>query len=123
MECQQLYGEHKEWQEWWSRFVAMIPAVFEEAARYIAKSQQKASDHVRGLLLAAGYPEDHATLSQMALNTLLNLEGLSCALVGMRRREYVDDSFGALALPQFDALTTLGKFALLQAAPQSSNVQ
>jgi aryl-alcohol dehydrogenase-like predicted oxidoreductase len=127
MECQQLYGEHKEWQEWWSRFVAMVPAVFEEAAKFVAKSQQKASDHVRGLLLQAGYPdatsEKTATLSQMALNTLLNLEGLSCALVGMRRREYVEDSFGALALPKFDALTTLGKFALLQAAPQSVTTQ
>jgi hypothetical protein len=122
-ECQQLYGEHKEWSEWWSRFVAMVPAVFEECARFIAKSQQKASDHVRGLLLAAGYPNDGATLSQMALNTLLNLEGLSCALVGMRRREYVEDSFGALARPHFDALTTLGKFALLQAAPSTSGVQ
>lgn len=122
-ECQQLYGEHKEWQEWWSRFVAMVPAVFEESARFIAKSQQTASNHVRTLLLAAGYPDDHATLSQMALNTLLNLEGLSCALVGMRRREYVEDSFGALALPQFDALTTLGKFALLQSVPATGGVQ
>jgi hypothetical protein len=41
----------------------------------------------------------------------------------MRRREYVEDSFGALALPHFDALTTLGKFALLQAAPSTSGVQ
>lgn len=123
MECQQLYGEHQEWQQWWNRFVVMIPAVFEEAARYIAKSQQGASDHVRRLLLAAGYPDDRATLSQMALNTLLNLEGLSCALVGMRRREYVEDSFGALALPRFDALTTLGKFALLQARPSTGGVQ
>jgi aryl-alcohol dehydrogenase-like predicted oxidoreductase len=123
MECQQLYGEHKEWQEWWSRFVAMIPAVFEESARFIAKSQQRASDHVRSLLLTAGYPDDNATLSQMALNTLLNLEGLSCALVGMRRREYVEDSFGALALPKFDALTTLGKFALLRATPSTGGVQ
>ena len=108
--------------------MAMVPAVFEEAARYIAKSQQQASDHVRGLLHTAGYPNDGATLSQptlsqIALNTLLNLEGLSCALVGMRRREYVEDSFGALALPQFDALTTLGKFALLQAAPSGGGVQ
>ncbi|MSO19712.1 MAG: aldo/keto reductase [Acidobacteria bacterium] len=127
MECQQLYGEHNEWKQWWARFVEMIPAVFEEAARYVSKSQQKISDHVRERLLQAGYPpsppNDKSTLSQMALNTLLNLDGLSCALVGMRRREYVDDCFGALALPRFDALTVLGRFALMQAQTQSGTVQ
>jgi aryl-alcohol dehydrogenase-like predicted oxidoreductase len=46
----------------------------------------------------------------MALNALLRLEGLSCALVGMRRPEYVADSLGALDLEPVNSISILTAF-------------
>ena len=117
-ECQQLYGDQSVWQEWWRRFLEMAPVVLEEAARHVAAAQQDTSDAVQVQLKLAGYPNHRASLSQMALNALLRLEGLSCALVGMRRPEYVADSLGALDLEPVDSVSILTQFRLLNSAEQ-----
>ena len=62
-----------------------------------------------------GNPEVHArvdpflpsayrteSLSRKALAVLTNTKGVTCVLNGMRRRNYVDDSLGALRSPPFD---------------------
>ena len=46
----------------------------------------------------------------MSLQVLLDLEGVSCALVGMRKPEYVEDSLGAAALEPLDSLSILTRF-------------
>ncbi len=122
-ECQQLYGQEQDWQSWWLRFTAMIPAVLEDAARYVAGSQQQVSDDVRSQLYLAGYEEDGATLSQMAINTLLHLPGLTSVLTGMRRNEYVADALGVLELGPVDSLAILSRFGRMQAQPASQTTQ
>jgi len=110
VECQQLYGDREEWRNWWQRFTAMFPAVLDQLARQIAASQQGASDKVREQLYLAGYPENGASLSQMALSLLTHLDGVSSVLVGMRRPEYVIDAFGAVELARCDARSILARF-------------
>jgi aryl-alcohol dehydrogenase-like predicted oxidoreductase len=113
VECQQLYGGHKEWREWWQRFSQMLPAVLEEASRYVSEAQQAVSDEVRAQMKLAGYANGSATLSQVALSALLRLEGLSSVLVGMRRPEYVADAFAALDQQPdhaIDSLSILRRF-------------
>jgi len=116
-ECQQLFGGSSEWDNWWSRFAQTLPAVFEEIARYVGSSQQAVSDEVRAQLEHAGYPPTGETLSRMAQNVLLRLDGVSSVLVGMRRPEYVGDSMGAVALEPVDSLSILSRFRQ-QLAPE-----
>ena len=42
------------------------------------------------------------SLSRKALAVLTNTKGVTCVLNGMRHRNYVDDSLGALRSPPFD---------------------
>lgn len=121
VECQQLYGEREEWRAWWQRFSAMFPAVLEKMAQHVAASQQGVSDEVRAQLRSAGYPtavsapegsgaDGGASLSQMSISLVAQLEGVSCVLVGMRRPEYVDDAFGIGDLAGLDARSILARF-------------
>jgi aryl-alcohol dehydrogenase-like predicted oxidoreductase len=124
VECQQLYGERDDWRAWWQRFTAMFPAVLDTMARRVAGSQQSASDEVRAQLRRAGYPPmeitEGATLSQMALRLTTQQEGVSSVLVGMRRPEYVEDSFGAMQLGSLDARSILSRFKSLQSGASES---
>ncbi len=110
-QCQQLYSDREEWKKWWSEFVARLPEAFEEISRYLAASQQTASDAIRAQLTLAGYPETRESLSRMALNVLLHLDGVSCVLNGMRRPEYVADSMGVVSIDPVDSLSILRNFS------------
>jgi aryl-alcohol dehydrogenase-like predicted oxidoreductase len=115
-ECQQLYGSHQEWRDWWAQFAQMVPTVLEGVARHIASSQQGASDELWARLRQSGYPENGATLSQRALHVLLGVEGVSSVLVGMRRPEYVADALAAASLPPLSSDTAraiLSRFRLI----------
>jgi len=112
-QCQQLYGDRPEWKPWWQEFAAKLSTAFEEISRYLAASQQSASDKLRSLLAAAGYPKSDESLSRMAQNELLHLPGVSCVLNGMRRVEYVVDSMGAAELAPVDSITILKNFGEL----------
>ncbi|HWP84934.1 MAG TPA: aldo/keto reductase [Terriglobia bacterium] len=112
-ECQQLYGQHAEWRQWWTQFAEMFPAVLEKIRWHIAASRQSLSDEIRARLRQAGYPADGETLSQMALRLLTQLEGVSSVLVGMRRPEYVADAFGAAGGSGLDGLGILSRFGAL----------
>jgi hypothetical protein len=117
-ECQQLYGGTPEWDGWWDRFADILPPVLEEVGRYVGSSQQAASNAVRAQLESAGYPATGESLSRMAQNVLLSLDGVSCVLVGMRRPEYVEDSMGAVVLSPVDSLSILSRFRQ-QVAPET----
>ena len=56
---------------------------------------------------------NEASLSQMALSLMTSLEGVSSVLVGMRRPEYVADSFGAMELDAVDSRAILTCFRSL----------
>lgn len=81
-----------------------------DVREYLAARQQPASDQVRARLGKAGYADAEQTLSRLALGVLAGLEGLSSVLVGMRRREYVDDAFGARNIGSLDSAAVLARF-------------
>ncbi|MBI3934141.1 MAG: aldo/keto reductase [Acidobacteria bacterium] len=110
VECQQLYGNREEWRAWWQRFTAMFPSVLDQMARHVAGAQQGVSDEVRAQLKLSGYPANNSSLSQLALSLITQLDGVSSVLVGMRRPEYVEDSFGATELASVDARSILSRF-------------
>lgn len=99
-----------EWDAWLKDFVAAINTVLADVRRYLGTAQQGQSDGVRAKLYAAGYPDSEESLSRLALNVLASLDGLSCALVGMRQPSYVDDAFGITEMKQVDGLAILRDF-------------
>jgi aryl-alcohol dehydrogenase-like predicted oxidoreductase len=109
--CRREHAGEPRWDQWQEEFLRIINAVFEGIERHVAAGQQAVSDEVRVRLAQAGYPPSRESLSRLALNVLLGLEGLSCALVGMRRREYVEDALGAAELERVASREILAQFA------------
>ena len=110
-DCGRNYRGHEFWEEWQERFFGEIRIVLENLERYSLSQQQEVSNRVRCLLEECGYPSSQASLSQVAMNILLNLGGVSCVLNGMRRTGYVRDAMGAVSLPRVDALSILREFS------------
>jgi aryl-alcohol dehydrogenase-like predicted oxidoreductase len=104
------HGSDPIWNSWIQQFFPLVRATFEEIERLIQRRQQSVSEDVRGKLLRSGYPESAPSLSQIALSLLMNLECLSCVLVGMRRPVYVTDAFASLTLPRVDSAQVLKNF-------------
>lgn len=104
------YGNNVVWGTWLQEFFPLLYATFEEIERFVQAQQQSGSDAVRARLYQAGYPESFESLSQIALRLLTSLDGLSSALVGMRRTTYVPDAFQCLRSPSLDALPILKNF-------------
>ena len=48
------------------------------------------------------------------MSLLLNLDGVSCVLNGMRRMGYVNDALGATDLPQVDSRSILLEFSQMR---------
>jgi hypothetical protein len=109
-DAQKEHGGDPAWSLWIQQFFPLVQSTFEEIERLIQGCQQSVSDEVRKKLLEAGYPESASPLSQIALSLLLNLEGLSCVLAGMRRPAYVADAFASLNLPRMDSAMVLKSF-------------
>jgi len=99
------------WDDWLEQFLQLINPLFEAIEGFLQAQQQPMSDEIRKRLLQAGCPENEHSLSQLAIGILLNLDGVSCVLNGMRRLAYVEDSLGALHSPKVDALTVLRDFS------------
>ena len=101
---------------WRDAFVEAVNAVFEGIRADLARRRATEADAVRERLMRAGYPPERTSepLSRMALRTLASLERLSCTLVGMRRREYVDDVFEAVEADGVDGAAILAKFARVE---------
>ena len=109
--CQARFAGRPEWEQWKQQFLGLLNAAFEDIQRYLSAAQQQMSDQVRARLAQAGYPPSGESLSRLALNVLLGLEGLSSVLVGMRRVEYVEDAMGAVATERVDSLKLLRELA------------
>ncbi len=113
IECRRRFKGREEWNQWQDDFIPLLNRALEQIHRHLAAAQQLVSDMVRARLVGeAGYPPAQQSLSQMALNVLLGLEGLSCTLVGMRRVDYVEDALAALDLERVDSLGILRRFAM-----------
>jgi len=103
--AQQTLAAHDQWPDWERSFVGAVNDLFESIPRLLSAGQQKTSDDVRSRLIQSGYPDTvpPEPLSRMATRVLLSLPGLTSALAGMRRLEYVDDLMGLPSLPPLDS--------------------
>jgi hypothetical protein len=110
IQTQQRYQQDARWVSWRDSFLESINPALREVREYLGAQQQRVSDKVRERLLQAGYPAGERSLSRMALDVLAGLQGLSCVLVGMRRREYVDDALGAREREGVDSAALLERF-------------
>jgi len=113
-QCRQNLSGRPEWEQWQDGFIRLINAALESVQRFLQASQQAVSNQVRVRLAQAGYPPSGESLSRLALNVLLGLEGLSCVLVGMRRAEYVADAMEAVDLDRVDSLSVLRAFSQME---------
>lgn len=102
-QAQRLNGERAGWPDWQKRYVAVVNQALDDLQRFLQAANQVESDRIRTLVYDAGYPETGATLSQIALSLVLNLEGVSGVLCGMRSPAYVRDAVGALNLPAIES--------------------
>ena len=100
-----------EWDQWLEQFLPLINGALDGVQRHLQAGQQEVSDQVRVALARSGHPPSGESLSRLALNVLLGLDGLSCVLVGMRRSAYVEDALGALTLESVPSLDILREFA------------
>jgi hypothetical protein len=85
------------WLEWESRYRDALAAVIDTLARYHAQKAAASSETLaRQLDEKVPALKTSPTLSQKALRVLLNIPGLDCVLLGMRRPQYVEDGIAAL---------------------------
>ena len=115
-DCRKDFQGNAFWEEWQQQYFQEIRTVLGKLERYSLLRQQEESDRIRSFLEGCGYPKTQASLSQIAMSLLLNLEGVSCVLNGMRRVAYVEDAMGALGLPPVDALSILQEFSQKRSA-------
>ena len=108
--CRQQSNGRPEWDTWLEAFIPLINEALDGVHRHLQAGQQAVSDDVRVTLAQAGYPPSGESLSRLALNVLLGLDGLSCALVGMRRAAYVEDALGEADVDRVDSLGLLRRF-------------
>ena len=85
------------WQEWESQYRHTLAAVIDTLSRYHARQAAASSESLaRQLDDKVPALKTSPALSQKALRVLLNIPGLDCVLLGMRRPQYVEDGIAAL---------------------------
>ncbi len=110
IQMQQQFQQEPRWIAWRDGFVELVNPALRDVREYLAARQQPVSDRVRARLREAGYADGQRTLSRLALDVLAGLDGLSSVLLGMRRREYVGDAFGAERVEGMDSAALLARF-------------
>ncbi len=85
------------WQEWESQYRHALAAVIDTLSRFHARKTAASSEALaRQLDEKVPVLKTSPALSQKALRVLLNVPGLDCVLLGMRRPQYVEDGIAAL---------------------------
>jgi len=85
------------WQEWEAQYRRALAAVLDTLARVHARDAAVAAQQLAPQLDdAVPALKTSPALSQKALRVLLNVPGLNCILLGMRRPPYVEDGLAAL---------------------------
>jgi len=85
---------------WKDAYAGALEAVFQSLDGFYSQAAARKAAQIKSALAAAD-PDwaGAAPLSRLALRALRSTEGISCALVGMRRPEYVDDVLAELKVP------------------------
>jgi len=99
------------WEQWQKLFLQEFQEVLERLQGYLFLKQQDMSNNVRVSLEKIGYQRNQASLSQIALSLLINIDGISCVLNGMRKPAYVRDALGAIDIHRADSLSILKMFS------------
>ena len=110
-DVQSRVGQQPEFSSWLQQFFEILSETFEKVELQIRARQQVVSDTVRYRLMKSGYPHESQSLSQMALGTLISLQGVSSVLVGMRKPAYVDDAMGSVSISSETAKSVLSDFS------------
>jgi hypothetical protein len=91
------------WQEWETSYRTALNAAIATLSKYHGrKSQAFSEDLARQLDAKVPALKTSPALSQKALRVLLNISGLDCVLLGMRRPQYVEDGLAALRASSID---------------------
>jgi aryl-alcohol dehydrogenase-like predicted oxidoreductase len=95
-------------QSWAAEYAEQLNVLI-AALRAEAAARGRATNAALHETLNAHLPSEAVgwSLSQKAIAALVHTPGIACALVGMRRPEYVDDALGALTGPDFRTPATL----------------
>ncbi len=111
---QHLSGELRDrWISWKERYLTFFETISELPFFSSEYSRKKQFFDRLSLLLPKSLRE--RSYSQKALGTLLQTEGISCILNGMRTKDYVEDSLGALQIPPFSLNTLIHSLSLTEA--------
>jgi aryl-alcohol dehydrogenase-like predicted oxidoreductase len=95
------FGGNPAFQAWASRYVDALDALIGSiSAELVARARRRAEELRRRLEPSVPPPWRQVSLSRQAIAAVLGVEGVTAALVGMRRKEYVEDALGAVALPR-----------------------
>ncbi len=102
-------AERNQLERWVQAYAMALENVSRAMQEHAAAAEHARSAELRQRL-SGQVPEAwrSQTLSQMALRTVLTVNGVSCVLNGMRRPEYVRDSLGALGGPSTGGSEGLG---------------
>jgi aryl-alcohol dehydrogenase-like predicted oxidoreductase len=96
------------WHDWRGRYLPALHAALEEIRRQAALRSREAAAAVERAL-DPRLPEERRgqSLSRKALWVVASTPGVSSALIGMRRPEYVEDALGVLAWPPLEGAETV----------------
>jgi len=98
------------WQEWEREYRHCLAAVVDTLSRYHARDAAAAAEQLAQQLDAAVPAlKSSAPFSQKALRILLNVPGLDCVLLGMRRPPYIADGLQALKSDQINDVVSAFK--------------
>jgi len=119
---QALTGEAAErWHAWRGRYLPALHNALEEMRRQAARRTQATAQAIEKVLDPHLPPERRGeSLSRKALWAVASTPGVSSALIGMRRPEYVEDSLGILAWSPLEGAPTV--YAALREAPPPTTV-
>jgi len=91
------------WREWEINYRRALTAVVDTLSRYHARDAAAATERLsRQFDEAVPELKTSPALSQKALRVLLNISGLNCVLLGMRRPKYVEEGLAALRAARID---------------------
>ncbi len=99
-----LEGEVAEtWAAWRNAYLPELEETLRELRRQAAEKQQARALEIAGTIDPTLPPERRdASLSRKALWVLTSTPGVTCALNGMRRPQYVEDSVEVLRWPPLE---------------------
>jgi hypothetical protein len=98
----------EQWHGWRGRYLPALHAALEEIRRQAALRSRDAAAAVERALDPHLPPERRGeSLSRKALWVVASTPGVSSALIGMRRPEYVEDALGVLAWPPLEGAETV----------------